>query len=83
MFAPAFETGGHDHHNIIAEIATRTFSGRLTAYLTYTHEARSGNGQLVPFESEWIELKFGRSSATGARSSSDRRATTSQYEYYA
>ena len=44
VFAPAVETGGHEHHNAIAAIAERAFGGRLTAYLTYTEAARSSRG---------------------------------------
>ncbi len=86
VFAPAFEDGGHDHHNTIAELAARVFHGRLTAYLTYTHEKRSTNGQLVPFESEWIELKL--MALLCYRSQILERSTRDhflypQYEYYA
>lgn len=47
-YAPAFEEGGHEHHNRIAEIADFWFPARVTHYMTYTNgRARSEGSQLV------------------------------------
>ena len=59
VFAPAFEVGGHDHHNAIAEIAADVFGpARITSYLTYVrgNGGRSEGDAVVP-EPEWIALK--------------------------
>jgi len=36
VWAPAFEEGGHDHHNLVALAAEKAFSGKVTHYLSYT-----------------------------------------------
>jgi LmbE family N-acetylglucosaminyl deacetylase len=59
VYAPAYERGGHEHHNKIARIATRVFPrAALTSYLTYTRSGRSSSRHLVPFEPEWVVTKL-------------------------
>lgn len=36
LWAPAYEGGGHDHHNLVAHAAEILFPGKVTRYLTYT-----------------------------------------------
>jgi len=59
-FAPAVEAWGHEHHNLIGELAVETFgSERVTRYLTYTRlHGRSTDGMEVPFEPWMVERKL-------------------------
>lgn len=59
-FAPAFEEGGHEQHNLVAEIALEAFGeDRLTRYLTYRRgHARSTSEFEVPFEPDWPAFKL-------------------------
>ena len=57
VFAPAFEIGGNEQHNVIANIANSVFGDRVTSYLTYTASGKSRHGTEVEFEPEWIPLK--------------------------
>jgi LmbE family N-acetylglucosaminyl deacetylase len=58
VFAPAFEEGGHGHHNRVAVLARAVFgSESVTHYLTYTGEGRSRWGTKVEPDGGWIDLK--------------------------
>jgi LmbE family N-acetylglucosaminyl deacetylase len=59
VYAPAWEAGGHEHHNELAEVVERVFPPeKLTRYLTYTTAGRSSSGAEVAFEPEWVLLKL-------------------------
>jgi LmbE family N-acetylglucosaminyl deacetylase len=87
IYVPAFEEGGHAHHNMIADIASRVLPARrVTPYMTYTEERRSSGGRRVLFEPEWIILKL--RALTCYRSQIYERSTQAhflypQFEYYA
>jgi LmbE family N-acetylglucosaminyl deacetylase len=59
VWAPAIEHGGHEHHNLLGQIARDVFpADRVTYYLTYTHRGgKSTDGILVPREKGWKDLK--------------------------
>lgn len=57
VYAPAWEEGGHPHHNAVAEIALRVFGAKVKPYLTYTVEGKSEWGEQVPYEPDWPERK--------------------------
>jgi LmbE family N-acetylglucosaminyl deacetylase len=63
VWAPFPEPGGHEHHNQIAELATRMWPGSVRFYSTYTQDAervvhRSTEGVKVPVEPGWEDLKL-------------------------
>lgn len=48
VWAPAFEEGGHDQHNLVAQAADIAFPGKVTHYLTYVRgKGKSRNGMEV------------------------------------
>lgn len=49
VWAPAFEEGGHEQHNMLATVAERLFGSRVRRYLTY----RRGEGRSTsPWQSD-------------------------------
>jgi LmbE family N-acetylglucosaminyl deacetylase len=58
VWAPAVELGGHEHHNMLGEIARDVFPAEsVTYYLTYIHgKGKSCDGIVVPTSHEW-EMK--------------------------
>lgn len=57
IWAPAYEDDGHEHHNLVAR-ACGAFKIEQS-YLTYTRtRGKSTNGRKVPYEPEWVGLKF-------------------------
>ena len=58
LWAPAFEPGGHDQHNVVALAAAR-LGVKTTYYTTYTREHGRTKGREVPIENaKWIALKL-------------------------
>lgn len=61
VWAPLPEPGGHDHHNRLAELATRIWPGRVSFYSTYTQDAegvhRSTQGNKIYAEPHWQAMK--------------------------
>lgn len=59
VYAPAWEAGGHDHHNAVAEITADVFGPEpVISYLTYVRgSGRSDHGTEVVPEPEWIIRK--------------------------
>ena len=58
VFAPAFEAGGHDHHNALAEVAADVFGpDRIVSYLTYVRGVGRSGGVAVDPDPEMIVLK--------------------------
>lgn len=58
VYAPAYEHGGHDHHNELALAAAAVFKSRFRPYLTYRRGYMRTRGTPVPFEPEWPLLKL-------------------------
>ena len=58
VFAPAYESGGHAQHNMVAEIASRVFGDRVRPYLTYVRGQQRTKGVPVPFEPHWPQVKL-------------------------
>lgn len=58
VFAPAIESGGHPHHNLIGRVADQAFGDRVTHYMTYTAAGKSTSHREVEFEPAWIALKL-------------------------
>ena len=57
IYAPAFESGGHEQHNLVAT----AFRGlpNVGHYASYTRDrGKSVIGSEVPFESHWVALKL-------------------------
>lgn len=60
VYAPKQEVGGHEQHNMIAEIAMHTFTGcAMSFYMTYRRGDRRSRGAFE-FEPKpgWAALKF-------------------------
>lgn len=59
-FAPAFEEGGHEHHNLIGDLVRAAFEGRTVSYYTYLYGgARQQIGCKVPIDDpRWIARKL-------------------------
>ena len=61
VLAPAFEHGGHDHHNEVARIAAEVAwdrGAKLVSYTTYTRwGGRSRQGEEVRPEPVWVARK--------------------------
>lgn len=59
-FAPVFEEGGHDHHNLIGDLVRAAFDQRTISYYTYLYGgARQGVGCKVEIEDpKWIARKL-------------------------
>lgn len=58
VWAPAWEEGGHAHHNALATLAADLWPERTTHYLTYTHaRGKSEYGTQVHAEKNWPALK--------------------------
>ncbi len=55
-YAPAFETDGHEHHNIVAGLADQVFPN-VVHYMTYTRAGKS-TGRPVPYDPAWVALKL-------------------------
>lgn len=59
VWIPAHETGGHPHHNLVAEAGLAAFHGtRIHRYLTYTHKGKSTAGSVVPFTGCMVRRKL-------------------------
>lgn len=60
VWAPAAESGGHEHHNKLAEIAHRVFGDRASYYATYhgSPAIKTVTPYEVSFEPEWVLLKL-------------------------
>ncbi len=57
VYAPLPEDGGNDDHNLVGEIATRLWPGKVDFFTTYTPAGRTTMGQPVPYEPTWPDLK--------------------------
>lgn len=57
VIAPAFERGGHPHHNSVAEMAREHFDD-VIAYTTYRNGGGRTGGDEVPFEPSWLGMKL-------------------------
>jgi LmbE family N-acetylglucosaminyl deacetylase len=57
VWAPLPEQRGDSHHNRVGEVALALWPERLTYYTTYTDADRSIQGDRVPEEAGWPELK--------------------------
>jgi len=58
VFAPAFEVGGHEQHNAVAELAADVFGPEIiTSYMTYVRGAGRSGGVLVEPAPDMIALK--------------------------
>jgi LmbE family N-acetylglucosaminyl deacetylase len=81
VWAPFPEPHGHDHHNRVAELATRMWPGRVSFYTTYTVDGedvhRSRDGRPVPAESGWGDLKA--AALACYRSQSERSGTAMHF----
>lgn len=58
VWAPEYETGGHDDHNIVSDIATQVFGTRVRYYLTYVRGKGRTIGTEVPHDPGWVPLKL-------------------------
>jgi LmbE family N-acetylglucosaminyl deacetylase len=59
VFAPTYEEGGHEQHNIVSLAGRDVFGDRVHFYYTYTRNGRSREGMLVePDDFDWIRLKM-------------------------
>lgn len=57
--APRYETGGHPHHNLVADLALDEFGiENVTWYMTYRRGHTRSRGTPVPYEPEWPALKM-------------------------
>lgn len=56
VYAPAVESTGHPHHNLVGEVARRVFE-RVTYYMTYTPAGKSV-GKPVDHEPAWVLRKL-------------------------
>ena len=58
VIAPAWEDGGHDHHNGIASLAADIWGGAVLSYTTYTrHGGRTRSSEEVEPQPPWIAAK--------------------------
>jgi LmbE family N-acetylglucosaminyl deacetylase len=57
VWAPAWEEGGHAHHNALSEIAADLWPDRTTFYLTYTRAGKSEWGRPVETNRVFEDLK--------------------------
>ncbi len=59
VWAPAFENGGHDQHNLVAKAADLLWPGKVTHYLTYTRtKGKSRSENEVPATGEMVRRKL-------------------------
>lgn len=63
IWFPAYEENGHAHHNLVAAACSHVaqkYPVRVGGqFLTYTRtRGKSTNGRKVPYEPEWVGLKF-------------------------
>jgi LmbE family N-acetylglucosaminyl deacetylase len=58
VWAPAYEEGGHEQHNLVAFAAEWAFKDRVHPYLTYVRGSMRTRGTEVPFEPEWVSKKL-------------------------
>lgn len=60
VWAPAFEEGGHDQHNLVAQAADPAFPGKVKHYLTYTRPGgKSRHGyEVMPRSGDDIARKL-------------------------
>jgi LmbE family N-acetylglucosaminyl deacetylase len=58
VWAPATELGGHEQHNLVAEVARTIFGDRVQPYLTYVRGQMRTRGTEVPFEPQWVSRKL-------------------------
>jgi LmbE family N-acetylglucosaminyl deacetylase len=83
VWVPAFEQGGHRHHNLISKVADSIFP-RARHYMTYTSAGKS-RGNIVPVEPGWVLKKL---KALACYETQIELGTTQkfflmdQYEYY-
>lgn len=58
VWCPAYEEGGHDHHNLVAH-ACNGLPGVEERYLTYRRGfGKSTSARKVAYEPEWVGLKL-------------------------
>jgi hypothetical protein len=50
--------GGHEQHNLVAEVARTIFGDRVQPYLTYVRGQMRTRGTEVPFEPQWVSRKL-------------------------
>ena len=58
IWAPAFEAGGHDQHNLVAFAAAAVWGMKVQPYLTYVRGSMRTRGTQVPFEPSWVYSKM-------------------------
>lgn len=59
VWAPAYEDGGHDQHNMIGELALEIFGDKVQGYATYKRgHGRTRTNVEVECEPEWPALKL-------------------------
>lgn len=60
VWAPAYENGGHDQHNVLADAAELAFPGKVTHYLTYTRTGGKSRGgtEVLPRSGDDIARKL-------------------------
>jgi hypothetical protein len=59
VIAPAYEAGGHEHHNMVALIVNELRHPNVIRYLTYVRgQGRSDRGKLVHCTPELADLKL-------------------------
>lgn len=58
VFAPAPETGTHEQHVHVGNLARVVFGDRVTFYTTYRYGGPRTTGTPVPYEREWVLLKL-------------------------
>lgn len=85
IYAPAYETEGHDQHNGVATLAEELWPGKVTHYLTYTTRGKSFSPHRVPATGDFLRRKL---LALGCYRSQINHPSTrehfirDQYEYY-
>src|ERR1700730_706390 len=58
VWLPAWEDGGHDHHNLIATVGRQEFTCQINRYLTYTNAGKSKWGVPVGCNGSMVHRKL-------------------------
>lgn len=58
VLVPEWEEGGHEHHNIVHDVAKKVFDGRCVGYMTYRRGHERSKGVEVAAEQGWASRKF-------------------------